>query len=108
MFFRFFHRKWVKATGHVLDSRVHSVRNSDVRWAYVVQFTGPNGQKTKLEVLEDPHTVGVAVGATVPLLVSPDGKEAVFDRDDPQINAVEVIENRKRADQERFRGQLEN
>ena len=108
MFFRFFHRNWGKASGQVLDSRLHSVRNSDARWAYVVQFAGSNGQKTRLEVLEDPHTVGVAVGGTVPLLVSPDGNRAVFDRDDPQINAVEVIRNRKRADQERFRGQLEN
>ncbi|HEY0701103.1 MAG TPA: hypothetical protein VGD43_25235 [Micromonospora sp.] len=107
MFFSFFHRKWVKATGHVLDSRVHSVRNSDVRWAYIVQFAGPNGQKAKLEVLGDSRTLGVAVGATVPLLVSPDGKKAVFDRSDPQINAVEIVKNRKKADEERFRGQLE-
>ncbi|MEU4773464.1 hypothetical protein [Micromonospora sp. NPDC023644] len=108
MFFRFFHRKWVAATGRVVDSRLHSVRNSNARWAYIVQFAGPNGQKTKLEVLEDHHTLGVAVGATVPLLVRPDGKKAVFDRSDPQINAVEVVKNRKRADEERFRGQLEN
>ncbi|MFG2009872.1 hypothetical protein ACGFNF_12460 [Micromonospora sp. NPDC048868] len=108
MFFRFLHRKWVKVTGHVLDSRLHSVRNSDAKWAYIVQFAGPNGQKTKLEVLEDSRTLGVAVSATVPLLVSPDGKRAVFDRSDPQINAVEVVKNRKKADEERFRGQLEN
>ncbi|MFE0592649.1 hypothetical protein [Micromonospora echinospora] len=106
MFFRFFHRNWVKATGHVLDSRVHSVRDSNVRWAYVVQFTGPNGQDTKLEILEDVHTLGVAVSATVPLLVSPDGRKAVFDRNDPQINAVEVVKRNTKADEERFRRQL--
>jgi hypothetical protein len=54
------------------------------------------------------YALGVAVGATVPLLVSPDGKEAVFDRTDPQINAVEVVRNQKKADKERFRRQLEN
>ncbi|MFB9544636.1 hypothetical protein [Micromonospora sagamiensis] len=92
----------------MIDSRIHSVRNSNVRWAYIVQFAGPDGQKTKLEVLEDVHTLGVAVDATVPLLVSPDGKKAVFDRSDPQINAAEIIRNRKRADEERFREQLGN
>ncbi|WP_281189868.1 hypothetical protein [Micromonospora inyonensis] len=40
--------------------------------------------------------------------MSPDGKKAVFDRNDPQINAVEVVKNRKKADEERFRAQLGN
>lgn len=108
MFFSFFHRNWDKATGRVLDSRIHSARNDNVRFAYIVQFAGADGQKTKLEVLEDSHTLGVAVGATVPLLVSPDGKKAVFDRNDPQINAAETIKRNKKADEERFRKQLEN
>ncbi|OZV81673.1 hypothetical protein CA850_10955 [Micromonospora echinospora] len=106
MFFRFSHRNWVKTTGKLLDSRVHSVRNSDVRWAYIVQFPGPKGQHTKLEVLEDSRTLGVAVSATVPRLVSPDGKKAVFDRSDPQINAAEVVKRHEKADEERFRRQL--
>jgi hypothetical protein len=108
VFFRFFHRNWVKTTGRVLDSRIHSAANSHVKWAYIVQFAGSDGQKTKLEVLGDPRTLGVAVDATVPLLVSPDGKKAVLDRTDPRINAVEVVRNREKADRERFRGQLEN
>jgi len=109
MFFRFSHRKWVKATGSVLDSRLHSTQNSKVKWAYIVQFVGPNGQTTKLEVLSDSRTLGVAVGATgVPLLVSPDGKRAVFDRNDPKINAVEVVKRHEKADAERFRKDLEN
>lgn len=108
MFFRFFHRKWVKAVGRVLDSRLHSVQNSHAKWAFIVQFGGPDGQKTRLEVMGDSRTLGVAVGATVPLLVSPDGKKAVFDRTDPQINATEVVKSRKKAEEERFRRQLEN
>ncbi|MBO4207948.1 hypothetical protein [Micromonospora echinofusca] len=108
MFFRFFHRKWVKVTCKVIDSRLHSVQNSHMKWAYIVQFAGPTGQKTQLEVMGDSRTLGVAVGATVPLLVSPDGKRAVFDRGDPQINAAQVVKNREQAEKERFRRQLEN
>ena len=108
VFFRFIHRKWVKATGSVLDSRFHSSRDSVVRLAYIVRFTGPDGQSSKLEVVGDPRTFGVAVGATVPLLVSPDGKRAVFDRYDPQINAAEVRKRRRRADEDRFRNQLDS
>ncbi len=109
MFFRFFHRNWVKATGKVLDSRLHSVQNSKTKWAYIVQFTGPDGKKAKLEVLSDPRTFGIAVGATeVPLLVSPDGKKAVFDRSDPKINAVEAMKRHEKAAEERFRRKLQN
>ena len=39
MFFRYIHRKWVKATGSVLDSRFHSARDSVVRLAYIVRPT---------------------------------------------------------------------
>jgi hypothetical protein len=108
VFFRFMHRNWVKATGSVLDSRFHSARDSVVRLAYVVRFTGPDGQSRKLEVVGDPRTFGVNVGATVPLLVSPDGQRAVFDRYDPQINATAVAKRRRSADEERFRNQLDS
>jgi hypothetical protein len=107
VFFRYMHRKWVKASGSVLESRFHSARASVVRQAYIVRFTGADGQSSKLEVVGDPRTLGVAVGATVPLLVSPDGKRAVFDRYDPQINAVEVVKRSRKADEDRFRNQLE-
>ncbi len=108
MFFRFSHRKWVKATGSVLDSRIHSSGSEHVKLAYLVQFVGPDGQKTKLEVTSDSRTLGVAVGATgVPLLVSPDGKKAVFDRNDPKINAAEVVKRHEEAAKERFREQLD-
>jgi hypothetical protein len=106
VFFRFRHRTWVKASGSVLDSRFHSARDSYVRLAYIVQFTGPDGRTTKLEIVGDPRTLGVNVGATVPLLVRPDGQRAVFDRLDPQINAVEVVRRRRKADEDRFRDGL--
>ncbi len=109
MFFRFFHRKWAKTTGDVIDARLlKRYPEGGSKWAYVVQFVGPDGKKTKLEVRSDPYTEGVGPGIMgVPLLVSPDGKKAVFDRYDPKINRKEVYKREKQAEEERFRENLE-
>ena len=112
-----FHHNWVKTTGRVLDSRIRDVYNpktgsgtisdSFVLHSYVVEFRAPNGETTKLEVEQHIDTIDVGIGSEVPLLVSPDGKKAIFDKHDPRINVVAVSEAQTDADKERFRKQLE-
>ncbi|WP_433062583.1 hypothetical protein [Dactylosporangium sp. CS-033363] len=115
MFFR--RRKWVRTTGRVLDSRIRDVYTpklsgnrgggSITLHNYVVEFTAPNGERTRLEIEQDLETIDVAIGSEVPLLVHPDGTEASFDEKDPRINMMAVHEANQRAEQERFRKQLE-
>ena len=114
MFFRFRHRKWVKTTGRVLDSRIRKVwvngsppTQSIPLHNYIIEFVAPNGEKTKLEVEQQLATRFVEVGKKVPLLVSPDGKRAVFDRDDPEIKRVNLAKQQHKADEERFRKHLD-
>jgi hypothetical protein len=112
-----FHHNWVNTTGRVLDSRIRTMYNpragsgtisdSIALHSYIVEFRAPNGETTKLEVEQHIETVDVDVGSEVPLLVSPDGKKAVFDRKDPTINVTAVSKADKEADEERFRKQLE-
>ena len=111
-----FHHDWVKTTGRVLDSRIremfHTSRGgiggaSIPLHSYIVEFRAPNGETTTLEVEQDIGTVAVGVGRTVPLLVSPDGKKAIFDKKDPKINVNAVNKADEQADEQRFRNQLE-
>lgn len=44
----------------------------------------------------------------MPLLVSPDGKRAIFDKKDPRINVNAVNKADEQADEKRFRKQLES
>lgn len=112
-----FHHDWVKTTGRVLDSRIRTMFNTSSDDAisgtliplhnYVVEFEAPNGETTRLEVEQHIETVGVGIGSEVPLLVSPDGKKAIFDKKDPKINVIAVSKADSAADAERFRRQLE-
>jgi hypothetical protein len=112
-----FRRNWIKTTGRVLDSRIRKLyrNHADGRVVgpsipmhnYVVEFTAPNGDKTRLEVEQHMETIDVAIGSDVPLLVSPDGKKAMFDKTDPSINLMAVFKGNKKAEQERFRRQIE-
>jgi hypothetical protein len=111
------HHNWVKTTGRVLDSRIRKVyhdRADDGTLGasiplhdYIVEFQAPDGQTTRLEVEQHIETIGVGVGALVPLLVSPDGTKAVFDGKDPAINVIAVSKASQQAEQERFRRLLE-
>jgi len=111
-----FHHDWVKTTGRVLDSRIRTVYDTHADGElggpaiplhnYVVEFRAPNGETTRLEVEQHIDTVAVSVGSDVPLLVSPDGKKAIFDKKDPKINVKAVYQAGKEADEERFRKQL--
>ena len=93
-----FHHDWVRTTGRVLDSRIRTVYHdhadgqvsgpSITLHNYVVEFRAPDGQITRLEVEQHIDTVDVSVGSEVPLLVSPDGKKAVFDKKDPAISVT--------------------
>ncbi|WP_433220694.1 hypothetical protein ACQP00_18530 [Dactylosporangium sp. CS-047395] len=115
MFFR--RRKWVRTTGRVIDSRIrtlYSPHRSGNRGGgsitlhnYIVEFTAPNGERTRLEIEQHLDTIDVAIGSEVPLLVRPDGTEASFDEKDPRINMMAVYEANQRAEEERFRKQLE-
>ena len=108
-----FHHNWVKTTGRVLDSRIRTMYNPKTGAGtrsvtlelhnYIVEFRAPNGEMTRLEVEQHVETIDVEVGSEVPLLVSPDGKKAVFDKKDPAINVVAVATAEKEADKERFR-----
>jgi hypothetical protein len=74
---------------------------------YIVEFRAPNGETAKLEVEQHIDTVAVGVGSEVPLLVSPDGKKAIFDKKDSTISVNAVYKADTEADEERFRKQLE-
>jgi hypothetical protein len=112
-----FRHNWVKTTGHVLDSRIRKMYNprtgsgtisdSIPLYNYIVEFRAPNGETTKLEVEQHIETIEVDVGSEAPLLVSPDGKKAIFDKNDSKINVSAVYKADKQADKERFRKQLE-
>ena len=106
-----FRRNWVKTTGRVLDSRIRGMyrtRHSSIPLHnYIVEFQAPNGDTTRLEVKQTIQTVRVGVGSEVPLLVSPDGKKAIFDKKDPRINVNAVNQAHKESDEERFRRQLQ-
>ena len=110
-----FHHNWVKTTGRVLDSRIRTmfhITRGGVGGAsvplhnYIVEFRAPNGEMTKLEVEQQIDTVAVGVGRQVPLLVSPDGEKAIFDKKDSRINVNAVSKADDEADKERFRKQL--
>ena len=109
-----FHHNWVKATGRVLDSRIRTIYNPDHDWPsypltlhnYIVEVRKPNGETTKLEVEQHIETIDVGIGSEVPLLVSPDGEKAVFDKNDPKINVMAVLKANEEADKQRFRKQL--
>jgi hypothetical protein len=111
-----FHHNWVRTTGRVLDSRIRTMyrNHPDGRlghgiplYNYIVEFQAPDGQTTRLEVEQHIETVNVDIGSEVPLLVSPDGTKAVFDKKDPRINVVAVNKANKAADEERFRKRIE-
>ena len=107
-----FHHDWIKLSRRVIDSRITSVfLNRPVGvsvplHSYIVEFRMQGGEPTKLEVEQHIDTIEVAIGHDVPLLVSPDGKEAVIDHKDPRINVVAISSARNAADEERFRTQL--
>jgi hypothetical protein len=109
-------RKWVRTTGRVLDLRVRTVyhpRGENSRGgsvplhSYVVEFQAPNGEKTRLEVEQPLAAVRSYIGDDVPLLVKPDGTEAVLDDKDPRVNVMAVAEANRQADEERFRSRIE-
>jgi hypothetical protein len=112
-----FHHNWVKTTGHVLDSRIRTVYYtrsggeiggpSIPLHNYIVEFRAPNGETTKLEVEQHIEHTDVGVGDEVPLLVSPDGQKAIFDKKDSKINVNAVYKADQDADNERFRKQLD-
>lgn len=112
-----FHHNWVKTTGRVLDSRIRTIYHDHpdgdlggpglALHNYIVEFQAPNGETTKLEIEQQIETVDVGVGSAVPLLVSPDGKKAVFDKKDASINVIAVNQANEAADKERFRKQLD-
>jgi hypothetical protein len=112
-----FHHNWVKTTGRVLDSRIRTIYNPKTGSGtisdsiplhnYIVEFRAPSGKTTKVEVEQHIETVDVGVGSDVPLLVSPDGTQAVFDKHDPAISVTAVFKANKQADEERFRAQLD-
>jgi len=113
-----FHHNWVKTTGRVLDSRIRRIYHTHTGGEvggpgitlhnYIVEFRAPNGETTKLEVEQHLETIDVRVGSEVPLLVSPDGKKAIFDEKNPEINVIAAYKANKEADEERFRKQLED
>jgi hypothetical protein len=112
-----FHHNWVKTTGHVLDSRIRKMYNprtdsgtssdSIALHSYIVEFQAPSGETTRLEVEQHIDTIDVGIGTEVPLLVSPDGKRAVFDEKDPHINVIAVNRANEDADRARFDKELD-
>jgi hypothetical protein len=107
------HHGWERVDATIIDSRIS-------RWKtlgedgpelpvheYVVEFIRPGGQVARLRVEERPRKVEIpGVGGVVPILVKPDGTEAVFDEHDPRINLAGIHQARDGADKDRFRSEL--
>src|SRR5215831_6403718 len=111
-----FHHNWVRITGRVLDSRIRTMYYPGVEkgtaasiplHSYVVEFQAPDGQVARLEVEQHIETVDIPIGGDAPLLVKPDGTEAVFDRKDPRIAVMAVAKAGEQADKDRFRRELD-
>ncbi len=108
----FLRRKWVKTTGRVLDSRIRKMAHTKKAGAiplhnYIVEFQAPSGQTTRLEVEQEIWAARASIGDEVPLLVKPDATKAVFDKKDPRVNVIAVVEADRQVDEERFRRQLD-
>jgi hypothetical protein len=110
---RLFRRSWVKTTGTVLDSRVRRIHyprsgpgGSVHLHNYIVELRVPSGETKRLEVEQQIWAVPVEIGGDAYLIVKPDGTKAVFDKQDPRVNVVEVVKLNTEADEERFRQQL--
>lgn len=117
----FFRRNWIKTTGRVLDSSIRKTYDTRVDGQvvgppshlhnYVVEFTAPNGEPTRLEVEQHSETIDVPIGTEVPLLVHPTGKRAVLDKKHPTINMMALSKARREAsreaDKDRFRDLLD-
>jgi len=111
-----FHHNWVKTPGRVIDSRIRKMMNTGGEGSlqgsylplhsYIIEFRTPDGELTRLEVEQHVETIAVSVGSHVPLLVSPDGKKAVFDHKDPSINVLAVNRANEQADRDRFSREL--
>jgi hypothetical protein len=110
-----FHHNWVKTTGRVIDSRIrkmlntsdHAVGGSFLEMhSYIVELRTPAGELTRLEVEQHIDTVDVGIGRHVPLLVSPDGTKAIFDKKDPSISVTAVVKANEQSDRDRFRREL--
>jgi hypothetical protein len=112
-----FHHDWVTTTGRVLDSRIRTMYHTRAGGEiggpsiplhnYIVEFRAPDGETVKLEVEQHIETVELSVGSDAPLLVSPDGKKAVFDKHDPRISVSAVQKAAEQADTNRFREHLQ-
>jgi hypothetical protein len=104
-----FHRGWERVDGKLIDTRaLGPFRQAKLLTQYecLVEFAGEDGQAVRLKV-EEP--LGVRLphkGGVVPLLVKPDGSEAVVDKHDPRINREALMKAEKQAGKARFDSEL--
>ena len=104
-----FHRGWERVDGRLLDTRdlgpFPQARLLE-KHECLVEFTGDDGAAVRLTV-EEP--LGVRLprkGGVLPLLVKPDGSEAVIDKHDARINRDALMKAEKQAGKARFDSEL--
>jgi len=104
-----FRRGWEHVDGALIDTRsigVFAQARLLTKHECLVEFARGDGQVVRLKVEEPlgirlPHKGGV-----IPLLVKPDGSEAIIDQRDPRINSQAAKKAEMLADNARFDSEL--
>ncbi len=103
-----FHRGWERVDGKVVDIRdlgpFPQARLLE-KHECLVEFSHGDGRSVRLTV-EEP--LGIRLprkGGVLPLLVKPDGSEAVIDKHDARINRDALMKAEKQAGKTRFDAQ---
>jgi hypothetical protein len=104
-----FHRGWEHVDGRLIDTRSMGAFSQApllTQYECLVEFAREAGQAVRLKV-EEP--LGIRLprkGGVVPLLVRPDGSEAVIDKHDPRVNLEALVKAEKQADKARLDAKL--
>jgi hypothetical protein len=111
---RFLRFRWEKVDATLIDQRFVRRDSYNVErggsyqvWEYLVELPGPDGHPVRLSFEEKTFKVDLPpVGKQVPVLVNRSRTKAMFDLDDPRIDAIGRLKKkeqaRKRRDDERF------
>jgi len=112
--FRIFRIGWEKIDGTLIDQRFVRRDSYNVErggsyqvWEYLVEVPGTDGSPVRLSFEEKTFKVDVPpVGRPVPVLVNKKRTKAMFDLDDPRIDAIGRMkaqeQKRKERDAARF------
>ena len=102
---RIFRIGWEKVDATLIDQRflrrdvfTGSGGGAYQTWEYLVELPGTDGEPVRLGIEEKTFKVDVPpIGKPVPVLVNRTRTKAVFDLDDPRIDAVGRLKAKERA-----------